>query len=83
MLSVAAVHLDHGGLVTIGVGIRAGAIGCLRSGGVPFAVEARNAGSPGPASSFWLSDGFPKRERSIPFLTLASPPVIRDKNRMR
>src|SRR5258708_35136641 len=29
VLSVAAVHLDHGGLVTIGVGIRAGATECL------------------------------------------------------
>jgi hypothetical protein len=32
---------------------------------------------------YWLSDGFLNRERSIPFLTLASPPLIRDKNRMR
>jgi hypothetical protein len=31
----------------------------------------------------WLSDGFPNRVRSIPFLTLVSPPLIRDKNRMR
>jgi hypothetical protein len=44
---------------------------------------ARNAGSPGRASLFWLSDGFLNRERSILFLTLASPPLIRDKNRMR
>src|SRR6202162_4729315 len=29
VLSVAAVHLDHGGLVTIKVGIRAGATECL------------------------------------------------------
>jgi hypothetical protein len=58
-------------------------IGCSRSGGVLFAAGARNAGSPGRALSFWLSDGFLNRERSIPFLTLASPPVIRDKNRMR
>src|ERR1700674_1411917 len=29
VLSVAAVHPDHGGLVTIGVGIRAGATECL------------------------------------------------------
>src|SRR5882724_8866757 len=29
MLPVAAVHLDDGGLVTIGVGIRAGATECL------------------------------------------------------
>src|SRR5258708_22382887 len=29
VLSVAAVHLDHGGLVTIGIGIRAGATECL------------------------------------------------------
>jgi hypothetical protein len=32
---------------------------------------------------YWLSDGFLNRVRSIPFLTLASPPLIRDKNRMR
>ncbi len=44
---------------------------------------ARNAGSLGRASSSWLSAGFLNRERSIPFLTLASPPLIRDKNRMR
>jgi hypothetical protein len=31
----------------------------------------------------YTSDGFLNRERSIPFLTLASPPLIRDKNRMR
>ena len=31
---------------------------------------------------YWLSDGFLNRERSIPFLTPASPPLIRDKNRM-
>ena len=44
---------------------------------------ARNAGSLGHAPSSWLSDGFHNCERSIPFLTFASPPVIRDKNRMR
>ncbi len=32
---------------------------------------------------YWLSDGFLNRARSIPFLMLASPPLIRDKNRMR
>jgi hypothetical protein len=58
-------------------------IGCWRSGGELFADGARNAGSLGRASSSWLSDGFLNRERSIPFLTLASPPLIRDKNRMR
>jgi len=31
----------------------------------------------------WLSAGFLHRRRSIPFPTLASPLVIRDKNRMR
>jgi hypothetical protein len=46
------------------------------AGGVLFAVGATNTGSPGRASSFWLSDGFLNRERSIPFLTLALPPVI-------
>jgi hypothetical protein len=58
-------------------------IGCLRSGDVLFADGARNAGSLGRASSIWLSDGFLNRARSIPFLTLASPPLIRDENRMR
>src|SRR5260370_22000520 len=37
----------------------------------------------GRASSSWLIDGFLNRERSIPFLTLSAPPLIRDKNRMR
>jgi hypothetical protein len=46
-------------------------IGSLRSDGVPFAVGARNAGSPGRTSSFWRSDGFLNHERFIPFLTLA------------
>src|SRR6267142_30420 len=55
-------------------------IGCLRSGGVPFAVGARNTGSRGRAFLFWLSDGFLNRERSIPFPTLALSPIIRDKN---
>jgi hypothetical protein len=58
-------------------------IGCWRSGGELFVAGARNAGSHGRASSCWLNDGFLNRERSIPFLMLASPPVIRDKNRMR
>jgi RNA-directed DNA polymerase len=58
-------------------------IGCLHSGGVPFAVGVTNTGTPGRASSFWLSAGFLNRERSIPFLMLALPPVIPDKNRMR
>ena len=48
-----------------------------------FAAGVRNAGSTGRTSSLWLSDGFLNRERSIPSLTLASPPLIRDKNRMR
>jgi hypothetical protein len=43
--------------------------GCLRSGGILFAAGARNAGSPGRASSHWVSDGFLNRERSIPSLT--------------
>ncbi len=58
-------------------------IGCSRSGGVAFAAGARNAESPGRASLFWLSNGFLNRELSIPFLTLALPPAIQDKNRMR
>ena len=56
---------------------------CLLSGGVPFAAGARNTGSTGRASLYWLSAGSLNRVRSIPFLTLASPPLIRDKNRMR
>jgi hypothetical protein len=59
------------------------AIGCLLSGGEPFADGARNTGSTGRAFFYWLSDGSLNRVRSIPFLTPASPPLIRDKNRMR
>jgi hypothetical protein len=59
------------------------ATGCSLSGGVPFADGARNTGSTGRALSCWPSDGSLNRVRSIPFLTLASPPLIRDKNRMR
>jgi hypothetical protein len=59
------------------------AIGCWLSGGVPFADGARHTGSTGRALSCWPSDGSRNRVRSIPFLTLASPPLIRDKNRMR
>ena len=43
------------------------AIGCSLSGGVPFAAGARNAGSTGRASLYWLRDGFPNRERAHPF----------------
>jgi hypothetical protein len=50
--------------------------GCLCSGGVLFAAGARNAGSTGRASFSWLSDGFLNGKRSIPFLMLASPPII-------
>jgi hypothetical protein len=32
---------------------------------------------------YWLRDGFLNRVRSIPFRMFASPPLIRDKNRMR
>jgi hypothetical protein len=42
--------------------------GCLRSGGILFAAGARNAGSPGRASSHWVSDGFLNRKRSVPSL---------------
>jgi hypothetical protein len=59
------------------------AIGCSLSGGVPFVAGSTNTGSIGHASLCWLSAGFLNRVRSIPFLTLASPPLIRDKNRMR
>ena len=59
------------------------AIGCLLFGGVPFVAGATNTGSIGRASLSWLCVGFLNRVRSIPFLTLASPPLIRDKNRMR
>src|SRR6266568_2594448 len=59
------------------------AIGCLLSGGAPFADGARKPDQPDAPPLYWLSDGFPNRERSIPFLMLASPPLIRDKNRMR
>ena len=52
-------------------------------------LKHRIAGRPleteliGRAPSLWLGDGFLTRECSIPILRLASPPVIRDKNRLR
>ena len=52
-------------------------------GGRPFAAEARNAGSPGYVCSLWLTDGSLDREYSILIPRIASPPLIRDKNRMR
>jgi hypothetical protein len=58
-------------------------IGYSGCGGVLFAVGVRNAGSHGHASSFWLSAGFLNPECSIPIPPIVSPPVIRDKNRMR
>jgi hypothetical protein len=45
--------------------------------------RSQNTGSTGRALSFWASDGSLTRVRSIPFPTLASPPLIQDKNRMR
>jgi hypothetical protein len=45
--------------------------------------RSRSAGSTGHACLSWLRDGFLNRVRSIPFRMLASPPLIRDKNRMR
>ena len=57
--------------------VRVFGIGCWRSGGELSLAGARNAGSHGRTSILvWLSAGFLYRERSIPFLTLASPPVI-------
>jgi hypothetical protein len=47
-----------------------------------FAAEP-SARSPGHVPSLWLHAGFPNREYSILILPFASPPVIRDKNRMR
>jgi hypothetical protein len=58
-------------------------IGRSCSGGIPFADGASNAGSTGRVCWSWLSAGFLHRRRSIPFPTLASPPLIQDKNRMR
>jgi hypothetical protein len=58
-------------------------IGCLCSGGVLFDAVARNIGSRGRALSLWLSVGYLHPTCSIPFPTLASPPPIYDKNRMR
>jgi hypothetical protein len=58
-------------------------IGCSGSGGIHSAAEARNARSPGRVPSLWLNDGFLIRECSILIPLIASPPVIRDKNRMR
>jgi hypothetical protein len=58
-------------------------IGSLGSGGVHFAAVARNTRSHGHVFSPWLTDGSRDRECSILTLQFASPPVIRDKNRMR
>ena len=55
----------------------------LGIGGILFAAEVRNAGSPGRVCSLWLSDGSLDRACSILIPRLASPPLIRDKNRMR
>ena len=52
-------------------------------GGGLFAAGVRNAGSTGRVPLLWLTDGFLNREYSIPFPRLVSPPLIRDKNRMR
>ena len=56
---------------------------CLGVGGVHSAAAARSAGPPGLASSPWLRIGFLNRACSIPIPMLASPPVIRDKSRVR
>jgi hypothetical protein len=58
-------------------------IGCLGSGGIHSAAAARNARSPGRVPSLWVDDGFQIRECSILIPLIASPPVIRHKNRMR
>jgi RNA-directed DNA polymerase len=52
-------------------------------GGRHLAAEVRNAGSPGHVCSLWLTDGSLDRASSILIPRLASPPDIRDKNRMR
>ena len=50
--------------------------------GSRVASEIETAWMPRRPSAMW-NGGFLNRERSIPFLTLALPLVIRDKNRMR
>jgi len=56
---------------------------CWDCGGAHFAAGANSIDSPGPARLRWANDGFLNRECSIPIPLIASPPVIRDKNRMR
>jgi hypothetical protein len=55
----------------------------LGIGGKHFAAAARNARSPGPVLSLWLTAGSLNRAYSILIPQIALPPVIRDKNRMR
>jgi hypothetical protein len=57
--------------------------GLAASGTTPLPAEVRNAGSPGHVCSLWLTDGSLDRAHSILIPRIASPPVIRDKNRMR
>ena len=57
--------------------------GCWALVAHTVAAEARNAGSPGRVCSRWLTDGSLDRACSILIPRFASPPVIRDKNRMR
>jgi hypothetical protein len=58
-------------------------LGSSGGGGAHFAAAVRHARSPGPVCSLWLTDGSLNREYSILIPQIASPPVIRDKNRMR
>jgi hypothetical protein len=51
--------------------------------GIARSAEARNARFPGSVLSLWLPDGSLNRAYSILIPWIASPPVIRDKNRMR
>jgi len=57
--------------------------GCLCTGGTPYATAAKSARFPGHECLYWLNGGFRNQGCSIPTRRPASPPVIRNKNRMR
>jgi hypothetical protein len=56
--------------------------GSLGSRDMHFAADTSGR-SLGPVPSHWLRASFPHRACPILILQFASPPVIRDKNRMR
>ena len=57
--------------------------GCSCTGGTPYAAGAKSARSAGHVCWYWLNGGFQNQGCSIPTRRYASPPHIRDQNRMR